>query len=193
MSRLTTDLNILRRPAALATAKEGLEISRVLVDFIQKHNKHAEKVRGKRHISRGIGLAAPQLGIHKRVFIYWTGIYYQPVVNPVLVEYGGGFFRHNESCLSFAGVFTTNVPRFNRIKMTADNLLKPIEVSMSGPIEIEDPKNTLLVACLQHEYQHCLGLTLHDAASPDLPLPDGWEEYARTRPVELSASEKGGY
>lgn len=192
MSRLTTDLNILRRPAALATAKEGLEIGRTLIDFIQKHNKHADKVRGKRRIARGVGIAAPQLGIHKRVFVYWTGTYFQPVINPVLLNYGGGSFRHEESCLSFPNVEMT-VPRFNHIKLSGDNLRVPIEISMSGPVAIEDPRHTLLIACLQHEYQHCLGLTIHDAANQALPLPDAWEEYARTRPVELSASEKGGY
>ncbi len=53
--------------------------------------------------SEGAGLAAPQVGVQKRLFVYDVGEGPQAVVNPVIVETDGEWY-HDEGCLSIPGL-----------------------------------------------------------------------------------------
>jgi len=53
--------------------------------------------------SEGAGLAAPQVGVQKRLFVYDVGEGPQAVVNPTLVEVAGEWY-HDEGCLSIPGL-----------------------------------------------------------------------------------------
>jgi peptide deformylase len=70
----------------------------------------------------GVGLAAPQIGVHKRVFVVRMGGERErppdpplAVINPVIVESGHELSDY-ESCLSFPGYFAQAVrPHFLRV------------------------------------------------------------------------------
>ena len=65
---------------------------------------------------RGVGLAAPQVGVLKRVFVVNAGDGDVELVNPVIVETSGEQ-RGEEGCLSCPGQFATVVrPMFVTIK-----------------------------------------------------------------------------
>jgi peptide deformylase len=51
----------------------------------------------------GVGLAAPQVGVQKRLFVYDIGEGAQTLVNPTIVE-GDGEWVFDEGCLSVPGL-----------------------------------------------------------------------------------------
>jgi peptide deformylase len=53
--------------------------------------------------SEGAGLAATQVGIDKRLFVYDVGDGPEAIVNPTIVETGGEWY-HDEGCLSIPGL-----------------------------------------------------------------------------------------
>jgi peptide deformylase len=52
----------------------------------------------------GIGLAAPQIGIQKRLFVYDIGDGEGVLINPEIVE-SDGEFMYEEGCLSIPGLY----------------------------------------------------------------------------------------
>ena len=55
------------------------------------------------HDAPGVGLAANQIGVQKRLFVYDKGDGPHVVVNPVIVETSGEWL-HDEGCLSVPGL-----------------------------------------------------------------------------------------
>ena len=53
--------------------------------------------------SEGAGLAAPQVGVQKRLFVYDVGEGPQAIVNPTIVETDGEWY-YDEGCLSIPGL-----------------------------------------------------------------------------------------
>lgn len=106
----------------------------------------------------GIGLAAPQVGIAKRLFvtdIREPGVEPLAVVNPIVVE-REGTERGEEGCLSLPGLVGV-VDRAARVTLEA--------VDVSGkPIRIE--ASELLARVIQHEIDHIDGILFIDRLSP---------------------------
>ncbi|MDO8527294.1 MAG: peptide deformylase [Deltaproteobacteria bacterium] len=112
----------------------------------------------------GIGLAAPQVGVLKRVIVLDTqwkeektvkkkGRLYQ-LVNPVITKKTGAL-EWDEGCLSIPG-FSQMMKRAKQVTVEAlDYNGKPIT------IEAED----LFAVCLQHEIDHLDGKLIIDKAS----------------------------
>jgi len=110
------------------------------------------------YAAEGIGLAAPQVGISKRLFVMDVGdgdSGPRAVVNPVIVEREGSE-REDEGCLSLPGLFGA-VDRAQRIIMEGMDL-------EGRPIRIE--ANDLLARCIQHEIDHVDGVLFIDHLSP---------------------------
>jgi peptide deformylase len=112
------------------------------------------------YTENGIGLAAPQVGIPKRMLVMDVA---DPdsgssnllaFVNPEVVE-SGGTIVWEEGCLSFPGL-TVEVERAETIRVVARD-------PMGGPLEVEG--SGLFAVCLQHEMDHLDGLTLMDRIS----------------------------
>lgn len=58
----------------------------------------------KAHIDNCAGLAAPQIGVNKRVVVVRNGDSFFPMVNPVVVKKTGKKFLNHEGCLSLEGI-----------------------------------------------------------------------------------------
>lgn len=105
----------------------------------------------------GVGLAAPQIGVSLRVFVYdirdpetEPGV----LVNPEIVDTGGSF-RDEEGCLSLPGL-TEIVERPERIVVRGlDGDGTPVEFEADG----------LLSRCIQHETDHLDGILFIDRVS----------------------------
>ena len=97
----------------------------------------------------GVGLAAPQIGVSKRVFVYDIGEGHGHVINPAIVE-SAGEWEFDEGCLS--------VPeRFWPIKRPG--YVKVAGVNVNGePLNIEGDE--LMGRMLQHEVDHLSGVLL---------------------------------
>lgn len=106
----------------------------------------------------GIGLAAPQVGIAKRLFVIdirEPGVEPLAVVNPVIVE-RDGTERGEEGCLSLPGLIGV-VERAARVTLEAvDAAGKPIRIEASE----------LLARVIQHEIDHIDGILFIDRLSP---------------------------
>jgi len=97
----------------------------------------------------GIGLAATQVDVHKRVLVLDISedkSKLQAFVNPAIV-WREGECVGEEGCLSVPGIYET-VKRSERIKVRAlDTEGEPFEIAADG----------LLAICLQHEIDHLDG------------------------------------
>jgi peptide deformylase len=95
----------------------------------------------------GVGLAAPQVGVQKRLFVYDLGDDPRVVINPRVVETDGEW-TYDEGCLSIPGL-SFELVRPNHIHMVGFDL-DGNEVSIEAS-ELEG-------RCLQHELDHLDGV-----------------------------------
>jgi peptide deformylase len=106
--------------------------------------------------NRGIGLAAPQVGLPYRIFVlYYTNLKFEDrvVINPVVLESDTETFKFDEGCLSFKGVFKeTN--RSKKIKVRYTNLLGET---------VERVFKDIWSVCFQHELDHLNGITFNNS------------------------------
>ena len=140
MYNIVTDINKLKIPCGPASQEEGAEIGTKLIAALEQH-------------SNGVGLAANQIGINKRVCLINVK---RPItlVNPKIIS-GYDRVRYRENCLSFSDeeVITE---RFRNILVVADNHRGSL--AFYGLDEL----SLLESVCVQHEIDHLDGLTMHD-------------------------------
>lgn len=104
----------------------------------------------------GIGLAAPQIGIAKKMAIIRLGApeYNLDLIN-CSIAHGYDLALHKEEgCLSFPGRLE-DVMRYQEIHITG-NLIYPTGFILTG----------LMAICAQHELDHLNGILLPDLAQP---------------------------
>ena len=105
--------------------------------------------------SQGVGLAALQVGVLKRIIVVDVGKGPQVFINPEILERKGGKEISEEGCLSVPGVFL-KIKRWKEIKVRAqDENGREFEVQVSG----------LPSFCLQQEIDHLNGLSILDRMS----------------------------
>ncbi len=103
----------------------------------------------------GVGLAAPQIGVPRQIFVGDVGDGPFVMINPVLVETSGEW-EFDEGCLS--------VPdRFWPIKRFGFACARGLDVSGE---EVEYSGDELMGRLLQHEIDHLKGSLLLDHLSP---------------------------
>ena len=106
----------------------------------------------------GIGLAATQVDVHKRVIVMdLSPEKDEPrcFINPEIIE-TDGIEQTEEGCLSVPDIYET-VERSERIKVKAlDRDGKEFELEADG----------LLAVCIQHEMDHLMGQLFVDYLSP---------------------------
>ena len=103
----------------------------------------------------GIGLAAPQLGILKRIIVVMTENGPEVFINPVIVKKSKESETMEEGCLCFPGVFL-KIKRAKMIEVEALNLQgEKIRMKTEG----------LVARIFQHEADHLDGILFVDRAS----------------------------
>jgi peptide deformylase len=104
----------------------------------------------------GLGLAAPQVGVQKRLFVYDIGEGPQVVVNPVVQE-SRGEWGYDEGCLSIPGM--------------SFELIRPKEVHLVGydldGNELSIEADELLARAFQHELDHLDGVLFIERLSDE--------------------------
>ena len=151
-----TDLRILKYPHPLLRAPND-DVEKF--DYwLKKLTKDMFKVM---YASRGVGLAAPQVGINKRLMVVnWEG---DPgkskcelvLCNPSIVEASSVMEVEEEGCLSFPG-FTADVARSDKIVVEFTTVKgKSKRLELSG----------WEARVFQHEYDHLDGVLYVDRLS----------------------------
>jgi len=105
------------------------------------------------HHYHGIGLAAPQVGISKRIIVAEVDDVKMALINPEIIESAGEAIDV-EGCLSWPGNYG-EVSRKAQIKVKA--------LTAQGE-EVEIVAEGLLARCLQHEIDHLNGILFCDLA-----------------------------
>ncbi|MCE5199404.1 MAG: peptide deformylase [Armatimonadota bacterium] len=151
----------------------GNEILRKRSEEVEEFNNEIKDLIEEMYVtlaeSHGVGLAGPQVGVSKRVFVYDVGEGHHALVNPVMLSSSGeewGF----EGCLSIPGL-QGEVPRATRVVVIGINEEgKKVKVKATG----------LLARCFQHEMDHLDGTVFIDRADPDtlemVPISEEGEE-----------------
>ena len=109
--------------------------------------------------ARGVGLAANQVGVLRRVFTFHPNDEEEPraLVNPAIVERSDEAEPDDEGCLSLQGVVVP-VERPVRIKLAArDEKGEPVELELEG----------LAARVAQHEVDHLDGVLIVDRTTPE--------------------------
>jgi peptide deformylase len=123
------------------------------------------------YAASGIGLAAPQVGVHKQLLV----IDLDPenaaappmvLINPEITSFGAGLDTYEEGCLSIPGVYL--------------DVVRPSVVEVSYRDEMGRPQklraDNLLARCIQHELDHLNGVLFVDRVTDELSLNEGLEQ-----------------
>ena len=132
------------------TIKEGEEIgAQLLKELAESKN--------------GIGLAANQIGINKRVCVINVK---EPLVliNPKIVEHSEEQFMFAEGCLSFPGKHV-RTGRYTSVTVEADNH----ESKLMFTADSEEINDAFECACVQHEIDHLDGITMFERSMVTQP------------------------
>ncbi len=105
----------------------------------------------------GIGLAAPQVGVSKRIFVCDNGMgVVRKVINPVITPLTEETQEYEEGCLSVPGIYK-KVERPKKISIKYLN---------EKGEEIEEVADEFLAIVMQHEYDHLNGILFVERISP---------------------------
>jgi peptide deformylase len=143
------DIRLIGDPVLRQRASEITDVNGALVTL-------AEDMITTMYEAPGIGLAAPQVGVERRMFVYDIGEGPQVVVNPEIRE-SRGEWEYDEGCLSIPGL------NFE--------LLRPKEVHLVGydleGNELSIEADELLARCFQHELDHLDGVLFIERLDDD--------------------------
>jgi peptide deformylase len=128
---------VLRTPAAEITDIDA-DLVRLADDMVQTMYE-----------APGVGLAAPQIGIQKRLFVYDVGEGPFAVVNPRITERSGDW-TYEEGCLSVPGL-SWPIVRAAQVHLTGWDL---------DGNELSVEADELLARVFQHETDHLDGILL---------------------------------
>lgn len=146
----------------------SLEIYKLGDDILRANAKRISKVDNSirnlakemlqsMYAAKGIGLAAPQIGIKKELLVIdvnFEDAAADPLIliNPEITDYGTTLNSYEEGCLSIPGVYL-NVVRPSTIKLKfRDEMGRPRKMKADG----------LLARCIQHEMDHLNGVLFVD-------------------------------
>ncbi len=106
-------------------------------------------------LNEGIGLAAPQVNIHKRIIVIRFDKYNLTLINPGIINKSENLQTFKEGCLSVPNV-NANVKRPKEIEIEYYNL--------NGELQRLKAEG-LLSTCIQHEIDHLNGVVYIDRLS----------------------------
>lgn len=106
----------------------------------------------------GVGLAAPQVGMLERLFVWEIEERWGAVINPVLEERSNEVVSAEEGCLSVPGLFYPVVRAASVVISGLDESGSPIVLEADG----------LLARVCQHEMDHLDGILFMDRLPDDL-------------------------
>ncbi len=122
--------------------------------------------------AKGIGLAAPQVGIHTQLLVIDTDLETPTtpplvLINPEIVSSGASLETYEEGCLSIPGVYL--------------NVVRPAEIKLSYRDEMGRPRKMnadgLVARCIQHEMDHLNGVLFVDRVTDKTELTRELKEH----------------
>ena len=153
-----------RRRIALAQIRQYPDpVLRMRAHEVEKFDDElealAERMTRLMGEAAGVGLAANQVGVLRRIFVFQPTPEDEPraMVNPEIVERSGEAEPEDEGCLSMQGVLV-EVDRTRQVTLVArDPSGEQIRVELDG----------MAARVVQHELDHLDGVLIIDRTTPD--------------------------
>jgi peptide deformylase len=142
--------------------------------FDEELARVAERMTSLMHDAEGVGLAATQVGILRRFFVFNQDGVDRVLVNPVITHRGGEVEIDDEGCLSLGSV---RVPVERRLEVT-------IEAKDASGVPVKLELEGMPARVVQHEVDHLDGVLIIDRTDPESRK----EAMAQLRPRLLLAS-----
>jgi peptide deformylase len=123
------------------------------------------------YAARGIGLAAPQIGVHQQLLVIDLELEDPSspplvLINPEITAVGGTICTYEEGCLSIPGVYL-DVVRPSVVEVSyRDAMGRPKRMKADG----------LMARCIQHEMDHLNGVLFVDRVTDADKLNAGLNE-----------------
>ncbi|WP_338469970.1 peptide deformylase [Niallia sp. XMNu-256] len=160
---------VLRKVAsevALPASEEDKKILHQLMEFVQ--NSQNPEVASKHGLRPGIGLAAPQINVPKRMIAVHVNdengkLHSYALINPKIISHSveKSYLVSGEGCLSVDEPHPGYVPRFARITVKGfDSEGNEVKVRLKG----------LPAICFQHEIDHLNGIMFYDHINQENPM-----------------------
>lgn len=161
----------------LPLSKEDTELALSLYEYVK--NSTDEDLAQKYNLSPAVGIAAPQIGILKRMFAVVVHDYDEEgtitnttqfvLVNPILISKSNkeAALSSGEGCLSIKEPHPGLVYRSHSIKLKAFDVL-------TNQMVVIEAKGYLAIV-IQHEFDHLNGILFYDHISktnPDFEKPN---------------------
>ena len=153
----------LRRTALAQIRQYGDAALRMKANEVEDFDEDLDRlVRRMKQLmvdANGVGLAATQLGVLRRVLVFQEDREQEPValVNPVVVERSDDTTTDDEGCLSLQGVLVP-VERAAAISIEAKD-----ESGADVRLELDEPGARVV----QHEVDHLDGVLIIDRTTPE--------------------------
>jgi peptide deformylase len=122
------------------------------------HRKLIKDMYDTMRAAPGVGLAAPQIGVLERIFVWEVEDRHGAVVNPEIVERSSETATDDEGCLSLPGL-TYPVERAAQVTVSGLD-------EHGNPIELTGTE--LLARIFQHEIDHLDGVLFIDRLPDDV-------------------------
>ncbi len=128
-----------------------------------------EELSKKYDLQPGVGIAAPQIGILKKMFVVKAEdengvLHHYALINPKMLSHSvqNSYLQSGEGCLSVPQIHEGFVKRHYKIKMAGYDYLqkKDVVIVAKGYISI----------VIQHEYDHLFGILYYDHIDKNNPL-----------------------
>ena len=160
---------VLRKVASEVTlppSNEDKEILNQLLEYVK--NSQDPEVAAKYGLRPGIGLAAPQINVSKRMLaVHLTDeherLYSYALINPKIVSHSveKAYLVSGEGCLSVDDPHPGYVPRYARITVKGyDSEGNELKLRLKG----------LPAVCFQHEIDHLNGILFYDYINKENPM-----------------------
>jgi peptide deformylase len=152
-------------PVQLPLSEEDLEILKAMAIFLMESQTKEEDEDGVPY-SKAVGLAAPQIGISKQMFVIAlpddnNDLFVKTFVNPRIVGVKNQYvsLMSGEGCLSVKSIENGLVPRYSTVRYDGYNVdLSTGEVTKKDKGRLDG----YLSIVFQHEYDHLAGILFTD-------------------------------
>lgn len=156
-------------PVKLPMSEEDKKTMEEMTDYI--FNSIDDEIAKKYDLRPAVGLAAPQIGINKKMLVIYAfdekgNEHFYPMVNPKLVSYSDEqtYLDCGEGCLSVTRETQGYVHRSKRVTVETylylEGKLVKVTLRLKGYIAI----------VFQHEYDHLLGTLFVDRINKENPF-----------------------
>lgn len=158
------------KEVSLPLSKEDKLLLEEMMQFLK--NSQDEEIAAEHKLRAGVGLAAPQLGVEKRLIaIHFEDenekLYSYALVNPRIISHSVGlaYLAGGEGCLSVDRAVEGYVPRYAKITVLATDI-------DGNPVKLRLKDYPAIV--FQHEIDHLNGIMFYDHINKNNPfeIPD---------------------